>query len=116
MSDELDEFACLWDGSEPGWVVLECSEGSGLPFNTRTHMVKLIELGDLAKRVCQHMKEEGCEVLKEIPKGPWNPLSEQLPRQSSTCWVGFVQCIIPKTEMAITLDRQVASDHCPECN
>jgi hypothetical protein len=69
--DELDECAYLWDGSEPGWVVLERPEGFGIPFNTRTRMVLLIdEDDDLARRVCQRMKDEGCDILKELPPIP----------------------------------------------
>ncbi len=70
--DDLDEFAYLWDGSKEGWVVLERPvDSGGIPFNTRTHIVELIdEDEDLARRVCQRMKDEGCEVLTKLPPIP----------------------------------------------
>jgi hypothetical protein len=85
VSDEMvEESAYLWDGSEPGWVLLEDPDEPGsyrlLPFNKLTGFALLIELDDLAVRVCQRMKESGCEVLSadEIPKGPflWDSQSD----------------------------------------
>jgi hypothetical protein len=75
--DSLDEFAHLWDGSEPGWMLWEVPDkpGTYLPINTLTRMAKIIEIDEINERVCQRMKESGCEVLKEPPKDQrsWDP-------------------------------------------
>jgi hypothetical protein len=71
--DALDDFAYLWDGSDPGWALWEVPDKPGqyLPVNKLTRMATIIEIDELAARVCQRMKDVGCEVLKELPKGPF---------------------------------------------
>jgi hypothetical protein len=68
MSDEddLNDFAFLWDGSEPGWALWEATDkpGTYLPINKLTRVAKIIEIDDLADRVCRRMKEAGCEVVR----------------------------------------------------
>jgi hypothetical protein len=73
MSDELDEFNHLWDGSEPGWALFELPGGGQLIVNSQTFLAKIIEDDDLAVRVRQRMKDSGCQILKEPPAGSWKP-------------------------------------------
>jgi hypothetical protein len=71
MSDEpneLDECAYLWDGSEPGWVLLKAHKLSGYSiFNRLRSAVLLVEDEALNTRLCERMKEAGCEVLDHLP-------------------------------------------------
>jgi hypothetical protein len=72
MSDdeELAEVAFLWDGSEPGWGVLEATGDSTvpMPYNKLRQVIQLIEDDELGRLVCQRMRDAGCEVWQHIPK------------------------------------------------
>jgi hypothetical protein len=63
----LDEYAHLWDGSDPGWVILAdpTEPGrSGLPFNLSTRMaISICEDEDLADAVLQAMRTHGVPVV-----------------------------------------------------
>jgi hypothetical protein len=58
-ADELAENAYLWDGSEPGWVLLRDRTGHLLPINERTRM-SLITV----------MLARGVRVVDTVPQGP----------------------------------------------
>ena len=69
--DELAEFAYLWDGSEPGWVVLRATDllGGFMVFHKTNSTALLIESESLNEAVCKRMIENGCEILDEMPPG-----------------------------------------------
>jgi hypothetical protein len=70
-ADELDECAYLWDGSEPGWVLLKAPklESGYSIFNRLRSVAMLVEDEALNTRLCERMKEAGCEVLDRLPSG-----------------------------------------------
>jgi hypothetical protein len=78
MSDEsekpygLDEFAYLWNGSQPDWVLLTAPGllGGYCVFNSQERRLLHIDSDEFNAALCQRMKEAGCEVLKELPKEP----------------------------------------------
>jgi hypothetical protein len=77
MSDEsdkpygFDEFAYLWDGSQPDWVLLTAPEllGGYRVFNAQKCLRLHFDSDELNAALCQRMKEAGCEVLDKLPKG-----------------------------------------------
>jgi|HubBroStandDraft_4_1064222.scaffolds.fasta_scaffold771414_2 hypothetical protein len=68
----FDEFAYLWDGSQPDWVLLTAPEllGGYRVFNTQKCVRLHFDSDELNAALCQRMKEVGCEVLDKLPKGP----------------------------------------------
>ena len=60
--DELDQYAYLWDGSEPGWMLVTFP-GTGDSIVNRLR-IKCLRIKDtsLHSRVCERMKAAGCEV------------------------------------------------------
>jgi hypothetical protein len=76
MSDEdLAEYRNLWDGSEPGWVLVRSAEDpdSFLIYNERTRFGWLVEDDDKQKRVVERMLREKVPVLDQIPPGDFDP-------------------------------------------
>ncbi len=70
--DALTEYRFLWDGSNPGWVLLKTSgHPSGYCVFNRIHSTLLhIESSEVKEAVCKKMKELGCEILEEVTPGP----------------------------------------------
>ncbi len=70
---DLDDFAYLWDGSEPGWVLWQLGEVERATttatsiFNRITKMALVIEDDDLARDLIRQMKLNGAEVITEYP-------------------------------------------------
>ncbi len=59
---ELESFSYLWDGSEPGWIVLKDKYDYTI-FNKETQMALLMEDEDLNNRLAAMMILSGCEVV-----------------------------------------------------
>ena len=57
----LEEYSCLWNGNEPGWVVLKDKYDYTI-YNPRTQMVLHIEDEDLNNQLAAVMILNGCEV------------------------------------------------------
>ncbi|WP_327728708.1 hypothetical protein OG250_20770 [Streptomyces sp. NBC_00487] len=71
MTDEINEYAFLWDGSEGGWAVITSDLGLGAIYNTRTQMALLIEDDNLNARVIELMREHSRPFLDFIPSTSW---------------------------------------------
>lgn len=72
MTDyELTEYRYLWDGSEPGWVLLKVPDEPGVycVFHKTNRVMLLIESERVNEAVCKKMRESGCEILDELPPG-----------------------------------------------
>jgi hypothetical protein len=54
--------------TEPGWVLLNNGEGTYLPFNRITSMVRLVCDDDEAARVAAGMRLAGCPVVDVWPE------------------------------------------------
>ncbi|HLL36286.1 MAG TPA: hypothetical protein VK545_20935 [Streptomyces sp.] len=54
MTSEADEYSCLWNGTEEGWVVIQTDAGEAI-HNTRTQRALLIEDNDVSMRVIDLM-------------------------------------------------------------
>jgi hypothetical protein len=80
MTNDIDKFRYLWDGSEPGWVLVrletETGRGPGDPayiYNTRKRVALLIDDEELADRVRQKMLMENVLILDTVPPGEYVP-------------------------------------------
>lgn len=70
MSDDsLAELSYLWDGSDPGWVLLKAPDlqGGYCVFHKINRTLLLIERSSTNEAVCKKMKETGCEILEDLP-------------------------------------------------
>jgi hypothetical protein len=65
----LAGYSYLWDGSEPGWVLLSVPDllGGYCVFHKTNQVICLIESDDVKEAVCKKMLEEGCEILDDLP-------------------------------------------------
>lgn len=73
MPDTLKRYSYLWNGSEPGWVLLKSPDlvGGCCVFNELRSALLHIEDEQVNLRICQHMKEMGCKEIDAMPKpGP----------------------------------------------
>ena len=68
-NDMLAEYSYLWDGSDPGWVLLKDPAGGDSVFHKTHSIALLIESDETHKAVCRRMQEGGCEILEEMPPG-----------------------------------------------
>ena len=70
MPDNIDHYSYLWNGSEPGWVLLKSPDlvGGYCVFNEVSSALLHIENGQLNMKVCQRMKEMGCKTIDAMPK------------------------------------------------
>jgi hypothetical protein len=76
MTDELKTLAHLWDGRDPGWVLVRDATGAGDSpatsahiYNTRTREVLLIEDDETARKVRERMLLEKVTLLDDFPPG-----------------------------------------------
>lgn len=69
MNDNLlVGFSHLWDGSDPGWVLVSVPDEPGrYSIVHKAGQSLLIESDDLYEAVCKKMLEEGCEILDDLP-------------------------------------------------
>ena len=69
--DEVAKYDYLWNGSNPGWVLLKAPDLAGgyCVFHKSNHVVLLIESSRVNDAVCRKMQEAGCEVLEQLPPG-----------------------------------------------
>lgn len=70
MTDKSSEFAYLWDGSEPDWVLLRGSKStrsSYAIFNLSTRGAMLIEDDELFHAVVEEMLSKGAQVFDRLP-------------------------------------------------
>jgi len=72
MSDLERKYGYLWDGSDEGWILLRAPESPGgyCVFNKRRMALLHVESSDLNTQLCERMREAGCEILEDQPKGP----------------------------------------------
>lgn len=78
--DQLEEYSYLWDGSDPGWVVLK-DEYDYTIYNTQRHSVLSIEDEDLNNQLAAAMILSGCEVYEG--KRKINKLLKDAPNNGS---------------------------------
>lgn len=82
MTTNLKSYEYLWDGSEPGWVLLRESNENGeeigyAVFNRRTAMMLIIEDNFDHAAVVEQMLKAKVDVLDQIPERTrWNPPDE----------------------------------------
>jgi hypothetical protein len=76
MKPDIDEYEYLWDGSEPEWVLVRVSRTSPdvvstVIYNTKTRMVLIIELDELAEAVQEKCLSERCGSLIRFQAMNW---------------------------------------------
>jgi hypothetical protein len=67
MPEKIEQYAYLWDGTQPGWVLLRAPELLG-GFSIYNKLNKvLLHLDDEKTNLmlCEQMKSIGCEVIEE---------------------------------------------------
>jgi hypothetical protein len=71
MTNSIDEYAYLWDGTAPDWVLVrtENSEAPVMPFNTRTRLALVIEDDGIREAVTRTMIEKNVPILDSLPSG-----------------------------------------------
>lgn len=72
MKHQLEkEYHYLWDGSEPGWVLLRepMLPGGFCAYHADNRTLLHIENDDVNAAVCLRMKQEGVEIIDAIPPG-----------------------------------------------
>lgn len=71
MNNTLAEYRYLWDGSRPGWVLLKAPDlpGGYCVFHKINRTLLHIDDSNVNEAVCGKMKENGCEVLEQMPPG-----------------------------------------------
>lgn len=64
MAPSIDDFVFLWDGSEPGWILLKLSgaESSYVVFNTESRVAMNFDDAEAHAAVTARMIERGCQV------------------------------------------------------
>ena len=62
----LEEFAYLWDGSDPGWVLWDLN-GHRAPFHLGSKSALIIEDDVVAERVVAELVVRGVNVITEYP-------------------------------------------------
>jgi len=67
----LEKYRYLWDGGDKGWVLLRAPElpGGYCVFNKVRSVLLLVESSELNLQLCKRMRNAGCEVLEDQPKG-----------------------------------------------
>jgi len=73
-----DEYRFLWDGTDPGWVLIRdpVSTDRHSIYNTLKQIAMLIEDDSIHAAVCARMMASGCEVLNDLPR-PIQPVKVQ---------------------------------------
>ena len=70
--NELSEYEYLWDGSDPGWVLVADDDAEpGVEFvvyNKNRKTMLVIEDASVSKVVSERMLSIGVEILPEVPK------------------------------------------------
>ena len=59
----VDDYRYLWDGSQPGWVLLAAGDDY-LPYNQETRRALIIEDDDEFEQVVEKMLELGVPVVQ----------------------------------------------------
>lgn len=67
MKEEINKYNYLWNGSQPGWVILETQEGHPCVFNEIEGTLLHIEEEHINKKICQHMKDLRIKTIKKVP-------------------------------------------------
>ena len=70
-TDRLGQFQYLWDGSQPGWVLLKAPDlpGGYCVFHKSGRILFHMENGELNQAICEKMKAHGCEIIDKVPPG-----------------------------------------------
>jgi hypothetical protein len=72
MTDiDLQKFSYLWDGTNPGWVLLRAPNlrGGFCIYNKIGRSLLHVESSELNKVLCERLKEKGIEILEAVPPG-----------------------------------------------
>jgi len=67
--NRLQEYSFLWDGSQPGWVLVKPEPGqcNYTIYNTETKMFLVIEISADYEWVCFEMLQRGVRVVDQFP-------------------------------------------------
>jgi hypothetical protein len=68
---DLKKYNYLWDGADPGWVLLKAPELAGglCIYNKRKQALLHIESSDLNAALCEQLKKKGVEILGNVLPG-----------------------------------------------
>jgi hypothetical protein len=65
--DLTREFGHLWNGSQPGWVLVRDPDlAGGFSIYNKSGVLLHVENEDTKRFVCERMRAAGCEILDRI--------------------------------------------------
>lgn len=69
MSANIESYSYLWDGSQPGWVLLKAPalEVGYCIFNVSSSTMLHIDDEQLNTALCNSMIEAGCPMMDDLP-------------------------------------------------
>ena len=72
MTQSLNDYEYLWNGTEAGWVLVRCevvdSDMEYLIYNEQKSQMLLIEDSEVQRHACERLLSCGARVLSELPK------------------------------------------------
>ena len=68
---DLNRYSYLWDGTQPGWVLLRAPELAGglCIYNKRGQALLHVESSDLNSALCEELRRRGAEILDHVLLG-----------------------------------------------
>jgi hypothetical protein len=72
MTENVQNYSYLWDGSQLGWVLLSAPDLAGgyCIFNNLKSTLLHIDDETLNETLCKRMKESGCDIVDEFESAP----------------------------------------------
>ena len=68
--DDLKKYSYLWDGTDPGWVLLRAPDlTGGLCIYNKRGAILHVESSELNQSLCQRLKQAGVEILDAVRPG-----------------------------------------------
>jgi hypothetical protein len=74
MSAHIEAYSYLWDGSQPGWVLLKAPalESGYCIFNVSSSTLLHVDDEELNTALCNAMIEAGRPIIDDLPGQPAN--------------------------------------------
>lgn len=68
---KIEEFGYLWDGTDPGWVLVNdpVVHGGASIYNKIGGCLLHVESAEFKELLCKKLREVGVEILNEFPPG-----------------------------------------------
>jgi hypothetical protein len=69
--DDLEKYKYLWDGTDPGWVLVKAPKLAGgfCIYNKQGRTILHVESKDLNVALCEQLRKKGVEILDQVLPG-----------------------------------------------